>query len=478
MLYNSLSFAVFFLGVLGVYWGLRNHRARLTFLLLASWLFYAAWYPKYLLLFLLVTAMTYAAGLWIAEWANRAQAVRRRIVIGAVVIDLAVLAYFKYGAFLLSSAAAVARVAGADVAPPLLHIILPLGISFYTFQSIAYVVDVYRGEVPAIRNPLKLALFKAFFPQLIAGPIVRASELIPQFVDRRRADPAQIADGLDLIAMGLVKKVMIADRLSGFVDRVFAHPQGLSSASLWLAVYAYAAQIFCDFSGYTDIGRGCAKLLGYDLPINFDAPYASVNIVDFWRRWHITLSRWLRDYLYIPLGGSRRGKVRTYVNLILTMVLGGLWHGASWTFVAWGAFHGISLAVTRLIHDIRGVPAERPLFRGRLYRAGAVLVTFHLVCLGWVLFRAPTFEVARVVTVGLFQFTRFGPADIGSFGWITLMTVGTVLAVLFAIHLALATAAGRVRMTAVPRGVCYAIVIAGLALFASGGAPQFIYFQF
>jgi D-alanyl-lipoteichoic acid acyltransferase DltB (MBOAT superfamily) len=362
-----------------------------------------------------------------------------------------------------------------------LHVVLPLGISFYTFQSIAYIVDVYRGEVAAIRNPLKLALFKAFFPQLIAGPIVRATELVPQFAEKRKANPEQFAEGLDLVAVGLIKKVVIADQIASFADKVFAHPESFSSIVLLLGVYAYSAQIYCDFSGYTDIGRGCAKLLGYELPLNFNFPYVSVNIVDFWRRWHISLSRWLRDYLYIPLGGSRRGKVRTYVNLLITMVLGGLWHGANWTFVAWGALHGIALAMTRLVHDFAKSPAEEPLFQGRLYRTFAVLLTFHLVCVGWVFFRAPTFGVATDVLRGIIIYRRIGAPDLAVFGWITVAVTAASLCAAYAVHVfaharpVLLTSG---RWAVVSRAVLYAVCVIAVTLFAGRGSQQFIYFQF
>ena len=481
MLYNSLSFLAFFAVVFAAYWTIRTNRARLALLLASSLGFYAAWYPRYLLLFLFVTALTYGAGIWLARVPTTETRLRRRIVFSAVASDLAILAYFKYAGFLVTTSSTIASWAGIELAQRTIAIVLPLGISFYTFQSIAYIVDVHRGDVAAIRNPLDLALFKAFFPQLIAGPIVRSDELVPQFASTRRPDPTQLTVGLDLVALGLLKKVVVADQVAVFSDKVFSTPEQFSSGVLLLGIYAYAAQIYCDFSGYTDIGRGCAKLLGYDLPLNFTSPYTSVNIVDFWRRWHMSLSRWLRDYLYIPLGGSRHGSARTYANLAATMVLGGLWHGASWTFIAWGAFHGGLLAITRFTHDRFGVSGEVPLVRGRGYRLLATAATFHAVCLGWVLFRAPDFGVVGRILTGIASATSISVADLAAFGWITLGTTALGLGTAFALHAAgrfLAPVDSGWRLGSVLRGVLYAIVVAVVALFSTGGAQQFIYFQF
>lgn len=482
MLYNSLTYLAFFTVVLAAYWALPGHRPRLVTLLAASWLFYAAWYPGYLALFLLVTALTYGAGLWIGATRQRGPTLARSVLIAAIGADLAMLGFFKYADFGLRSAAAVANVFGADWHPPHPHIVLPLGISFYSFQSIAYLVDVFRGAFPAIRNPLKLALFKAFFPQLIAGPIVRAEEFLPQLSSARRFDPAVAAHGLDLVASGLFKKVLIADMVAPFVDQVYGTPHRYGSLVLLLATYAYAAQIYCDFSGYTDIGRGCAYLLGYELPRNFDHPYFSVNIVDFWRRWHMTLSRWLRDYLYIPLGGGRGGRWKTYRNQLITMTLGGLWHGASWTFVIWGVYHGLLLAGTRFAHERRGVRGEQPLFEGRAYRWLAIVVTFHLVCVGWVFFRAPDFATAFAVLSGIAHFRPLVTADVAEFGYVTLGVTALGLLAAAALHTLTLIGLGRgwpgSRAWAAARPFVYAFVAVGLMLLAGRGAKQFIYFQF
>lgn len=483
MLYNSLSFLVFFVLVFAGYWLLRGNRERMALLLGASWIFYAAWYPSYLILFVAVTALTYYAGVYIGQWRETRPVAAKRLLVGAIAVDLAMLAYFKYTGFFLNVGADVAALFGAEWTPPALHIVLPLGISFYSFQSIAYIVDVYRGDVEVVRSPWKLALFKAFFPQLIAGPIVRAPELVPQFETARKADADMMRRGLDLIAIGVFKKVLIADQLAPFADQVFANPESLGSVTLLLGVYAYTLQIYCDFSGYTDIGRGCARLLGYELPLNFDHPYLSVNIVDFWRRWHMTLSRWLRDYLYIPLGGGRDGALKTYRNLLITMTLGGLWHGANWTFIVWGMYHGALLAITRFVHDRMGVKGEEPLLGGRAYRVYSIVLTFHLVCIGWVFFRAPDMATAWSVLAGIAARAPFGAADASLFEPVTLAIVAAVMLAAILIHvgskrLGDGAAVNVTTPMAIARGAFYAAVTVGVLLFASRGAAQFIYFQF
>jgi alginate O-acetyltransferase complex protein AlgI len=482
VVYNSLTYAVFFIAVTVACWLIPTHRGRLGLLLAASWAFYAAWYPVYLLLLIAVTGFNYQAALLVDRHAAR-PAVARRIMIVAVVANLANLAFFKYANFFLDTWSDVSNaLLGAAWQPPGIDVFLPLGISFYTFQKIAYVVDVYRGDAPVIRNPLKMALFGAFFPQLVAGPIVRPNEFIPQLASKRRFDARMFLHGGDLIAIGVVKKVLIADPIAPFVDGVFADPGAAGSLTLLFAIYAYSVQIYCDFSGYTDIGRGSAYCLGYDLPRNFEAPYLSGNLTEFWRRWHMTLSQWLRDYLYIPLGGNRRGDVRTYWNLLVTMMLGGLWHGASWNFVIWGTLHGVGLAATRWVHERLGVAPTQPLRAGRAYRFVTTLATFHFVALAWVFFRAESFDAALTVLGGLASATWFTPADLDRVGHLRLPAMGALCVGLAALHIAatLATRAGWKRRPAwrVLRPFAWFAVIVACLLFASSGVQQFIYFQF
>jgi D-alanyl-lipoteichoic acid acyltransferase DltB (MBOAT superfamily) len=291
---------------------------------------------------------------------------------------------------------------------PLLKIILPIGISFYTFKTMAYTIEVYRRAITPTKDFVEYALFVSFFPQLLAGPIERAKSLLPQISNPRQITQAKILAGLNLILLGYFKKVAIADTLAPIVDHIFGAPGGMSSGQLWTGVYGYTFQIYGDFSGYTDIARGISLILGFETMENFNAPYLSRNITEFWRRWHISLSTWFRDYLYIPLGGNRRGRTRTYVNLIITMVLCGLWHGAAWTFVLWGTLHGIYLMGHRMIKGEDKAGFSRPqTFAGRVTDLAKIFLTFHIVALTWVLFRASSFESALQYFQGLFRFQQF-----------------------------------------------------------------------
>lgn len=479
MVYNSLTFLIFFVIVMAGYWCIPSHRARLGWLLVASWLFYAAWYPAYLLLMLAATYFCYLAAIGIADNLDRKPERAKWILTCTVVANLLNLAFFKYLDFGLTSAGTLWTWATGEAwVPPRLGIFLPLGISFYTFQLIGYVVDVYRGHTAAIRNPWKMSLFATFFPQLIAGPIVRTQDFLPQLETKRMFSAPQCLHGLDLIAVGLIKKVLVADQLAPFVDRTFADPATAGGLGALLAVYAYAIQIYCDFSGYTDIGRGCAFMLGYTLPSNFNYPYLACNLSDFWRRWHITLSLWLRDYLYIPLGGSRGSEWSIYRNLILTMVLGGLWHGASATFVVWGLFHGVLLAVNRLAHSLAKVHVNEPLFTGRTYRVLATVATFHAVCVGWVFFRAPDFTTVFTILSQIGQLVALtGLRGIQTVGPTALAIGGLLLAHLVSQHLW-----ERKFNTSTPwlllRPWIYAGTAIAIVLTTKATNGAFIYFQF
>ncbi len=331
MLFQTPQFLLFFLAVVTAVAAVRNTAGRKTILLLASWFFYGWWSPLFLLPLLITTFADYAIGLALERR-------RSRLLVGlSVAANLTLLGIFKYFDFFSAN---IAALLGRD--PVLLHIILPLGISFYTFHSISYIVDVYRGEIPACRSPLDYALFIAFFPELVAGPIVRGKQFLPQL---ERPIAIRIDEFAVLrITRGLAKKVLIADNVAVFANAVFADPAQWPSIVIWIATIAFAVQIYCDFSGYTDMAVGLAHVFGFELPVNFDRPYFARSPSEFWRRWHISLSSWLRDYLYIPLGGNRAHRIR---NLLITMLLGGLWHGASWNFVLWGALHAIALIVWR-----------------------------------------------------------------------------------------------------------------------------------
>lgn len=394
MLFPTFEFIVFFCVVLTVYWCLPRHRWRMLWLLTASLYFYMSWNPYLILLILFSASIDYLTALVLERQTH--PSLRRGLLIFSISCNLGLLAFFKYANFFLDSAASAASLFHLPVSHRTLDIILPLGISFYTFETISYVVDVYRGRTRAVRSLLDYALYIMFFPHLVAGPIVRPHDFLPQLRRRKRPDWDRLQLGVQFFLIGLFKKTVLADRLAAVADPIFADPAAFGSGALWLGVVSYSAQIFCDFSGYSDMAIGLAHTLGFRLPMNFNMPYLAVSVTDFWRRWHISLSSWLRDYLYIPLGGSRLGTVRTYCNLIITMLLGGLWHGANWTFVVWGLYHGVLLAAHRAIR----LPEW---FGSRLLRPLAVAGTFLLVTIGWVFFRAQSFTDAGIVLRGLFS---------------------------------------------------------------------------
>ena len=341
MIFSSWPFLAFFLCVFCTYWALPTRRARHVFLFLASCYFYMAWNMWLVALMLFMAFWDYALARMID---TTSQQTRRKLYLTLSISgNLAVLAIFKYADFFILSFRDLLDAIGLSTSLHSLHIILPIGISFYTFQTMSYTIDVYRRVIKPTRSFIDFSMYVIFFPQLVAGPIVRAKDFLPQLASKKHFDKATFTAGLGLFLLGLTKKLFIADQLAPIVDRVFADPTQYATADLWLGMFAYGAQIFCDFSGYSDMAIATAGMLGFKLPQNFASPYLARNITDFWRRWHISLSTWLRDYLYIPLGGSRDGRLRTYRNLMITMLLGGLWHGASWTFMIWGAIHGLLL---------------------------------------------------------------------------------------------------------------------------------------
>lgn len=464
MLFPTVQFAIFFPIVLTISWALMpKQRLWKPFILLASYVFYAAADPRFCLLLAAITLANQLAALGLAATANERG--RKWIVAAAVAFDLGTLAVFKYYGFFAQNIDNLLSAWGLGLPLPLLSIALPVGVSFFTFQAISYTVDVKRRLVePA--SLIDVAIYLSFFPHLVAGPIVRAREFIPQLASARDPEHVAVGAGLGLIGMGLVKKVMIADYLGrAIVDPAFGVPQAYGGPDLFFAAYAYAAQIYCDFSGYTDIAIGLALLMGFIFPQNFRSPYRATGFRDFWRRWHMTLSRFLRDFLYIPLGGNRKGRARTYFNLMATMVLGGLWHGASWTFVLWGGYHGTGLSLEHA-------------FGGRLKTPGWLrwLVTFNLVVFGWILFRSQDLAlfwtyVTRMFTAG------------GSF---RLVTFPAVLALLVVLGLQVVPErtsegieVGVERLSPVLLAVALAalILVVG-ATVPSQGVPPFIYFRF
>jgi D-alanyl-lipoteichoic acid acyltransferase DltB (MBOAT superfamily) len=468
MLFPTFAFGLFFLSLFALVWLVGDRvEWRKLIILVASWVFYGAWDWRFVPLLMASAWMNFAAGALIAR--SPGAGARRWILIAGVAANLTLLGVFKYHGFLVDQGRAALALLNLSVDPPLLQVILPVGVSFFTFQGISYLVDVHRGRCPPA-GLLDVTLLLSFFAHLVAGPIVRGADLIPQFQATPRLDRAMASRGLLLIVWGLFKKTVIASRLAtGLVDPVFLDPAHHGRIDLAAATYGYAVQIYCDFSAYSDMAIGLAALLGYRFPRNFDQPYRAASLRDFWRRWHISLSSWLRDYLYIPLGGGRGGLLAACRNLMITMLLGGLWHGAAWTFVAWGALHGGALCVERAWRAAR--PSSWPAWP----RALGVLVTFHLVCLGWILFRAESFEDALAFLRGFGR--PGGPRPLLSPLELALILIG--LGVQFAPPRLLegwADRLGRLPAPAAALGLAGALLVVD-ALRPAGVAP-FIYFRF
>ncbi len=393
MIFNSITFAIFFLAVLVVLPKLKL-RAANVFLLAASIAFYAFWDWRFLALLGFSTWFNFSLGTRIHLAEERT---RRHLLQFNVAVNLLLLGFFKYYGFFAENLNVLFGTLGWSTSLPTLQIILPLAISFYTFHCLSYTIDIYRRQLTPASHFTDFALYLLLFPHLVAGPIVRAAHLLPQIATPRKPTPKDWQEGLFLIFWGLFKKIVVADNLAPKADRLFAL-QSASTPEVFLGVLAFAFQIYADFSGYTDIARGTARLMGFHFDLNFRFPYLASNPQDFWRRWHISLSEWLRDYLYIPLGGSRKGEPRTYINLMATMIIGGLWHGAAWNFILWGAYHGTLLSIHRIWqHGIK--PKILPLNTGAATSTGssfAVIIMFGCTLYGWLLFRAVSFE--QIVT--------------------------------------------------------------------------------
>jgi len=379
MLFNSYSFFIFFIVIYGLFWLLPGWPAKKILLLIASYFFYAAWNPPYVLILLASTVLDWYLARLIGRTDNPRQ--RKFLLLGSLFCNLGLLGYFKYGNFLLENFQSLCNMLGTTYHPATWNVVLPIGISFYTFASLSYTVDVYRKDIRSDWKFTDYALFVSFFPHLVAGPIVRASALLPQIEKPKLPNGNQVGWGMALLCFGLVSKVVMADSIfTPVVDHVFAHPDRFHFVSAWIAAFSFSGQIYYDFSGYSLCAIGLAMSFGFWFPDNFRYPYAASGFSDFWRRWHVSLSSWLRDYLYIPLGGNRHGELRTYVSLTLTMLIGGLWHGASWMFVLWGALHGMYLALERKLQT----SSLRPI----LPATAKYLLVFLIVTLTWIPFRA------------------------------------------------------------------------------------------
>jgi alginate O-acetyltransferase complex protein AlgI len=495
MLFCSQAYLAFFFVLFLVYWALPWQRARVWLLLAASFYFYASWNHWLALLIGVSTFLDYwlargmdaghgpqlpksQRGLYFLQTLRLSPERYRKILLGISIIgNLGLLCYFKYANFFLQSVEAALHAAGASASLPVLQVILPVGISFYTFEAINYTVDVYRRKVAAERNLANFMLFITFFPHLVAGPIVRARDFLPQTHRPKHWDWARLNLGAQYFLMGLFKKLAIADRMACFVDPIFADPAQYKTHTVWMAVLAYALQIYGDFSGYTDMAIGSAHMLGYKLAQNFNMPYLATSIAEFWRRWHISLSSWLRDYLFIPLGGSKGGRRQTCRNLLITMTLGGLWHGANWTFIIWGVVHGLLLIGHRLFRDFaRARPRLDGVLHSRLGSAACLGITFMTVCCTWVLFRAVSLD-----QVGQIFHRLFIPAASGANSPVPAAgLVYAYLVVMLCHWVALQVWFKRVAVRLPPpvAGFGYAALLTFVLIMAPASGKAFIYFQF
>ena len=471
LIFNSGFFLLLFpFFLIGYFLLAKTHRPKLTFVTLFSLYFYYKSSGIYFLILIGSTIVDYT----LANWIYRAPTKTKKLVllIISLVANLGLLGYFKYTNFLFEI---FAGVTGGEFQP--MDIFLPVGVSFFTFQSLSYTVDIYRGTLKPVDNIFDYAFFVSFFPQLVAGPIVRASEFIPQIYQPTKVTKEMFGRGVFLICTGLFKKAVISNYISlNFVDRIFDAPTLYTGLENLFGVYGYALQIYCDFSGYSDMAIGIALLLGFHFCLNFDSPYQSKNITEFWRRWHMSLSTWLRDYLYFSLGGNRKGKFRTYVNLMLTMLLGGLWHGASFRFILWGGLHGAALAVHKVFTDFTG-KSQSPKVVWNILGA---LLTFHFVCFCWIFFRAPDMQVAGQVLSQIFtQFSIhvFPEFVVGYKAVLSLMVIGYVL------HFIPKSIEQKAEntVTNMPLALKTALLVAMIILVIqtkSAGIQPFIYFQF
>jgi D-alanyl-lipoteichoic acid acyltransferase DltB (MBOAT superfamily) len=480
MLFNSLEFLVFFPLVVALYFGLPQ-RARTPMVLVASCVFYMAFIPAYIAILLVTILIDYFAGIWLERVSGPH---RRWLLLVSILATCAVLFVFKYFNFFFDSATGFAALFGWTLPRPALAIILPIGLSFHTFQSLSYVVEVYYRRQKAEHNFLVYATYVMFFPQLVAGPIERPQNLLHQFRECHRWDYARVTSGLRRMALGFFKKVVIADRLALYVNDVYAAPSHFNGLQLTIATLFFAYQIYCDFSGYSDIAIGSARVLGFDLMENFRTPYYSRSIGEFWHRWHISLSTWFRDYLYIPLGGSRVSRSRWYMNVLVTFAVSGLWHGASWTYVVWGALNGGYLVVGMLTQPFRErMYALVGLSRDSFIRSGVALVTtFVLTCLAWIVFRAATLQDAWYVATHLWQGWNLSEIRTEQFLLRQMPIALGSIALLELIQLLQRRRRSLSELLAtrplVIRWPVYAAFVLAVVLFGVYRKSQFIYFQF
>ncbi|MEB0263184.1 MULTISPECIES: MBOAT family O-acyltransferase [unclassified Mucilaginibacter] len=494
MVFNSYTFVIFFAIILGLHNLPISWKAKKINLLIASYLFYAAWNPPFILLLWLSTVVDFFVGRALYTQPNKSK--RHLLLIISLIGNLGMLCFFKYGGFILENFVTLSNAIGLNYHPAKPNIILPAGISFYTFTTLCYTIDMYKKKSKPVKSLLDFSLFVTFFPHLVAGPIVRPPQLVPQFETPRTATGQQLLNGLLLLTLGLFMKVVCADTLlASTSDTVFSSPGNMGPLDAWAGVLAFSGQIFFDFAGYSTSAIGVALCLGFILPQNFLYPYAAIGFSDFWRRWHITLSSWLRDYLYIPLGGNREGKFRAYINVMITMLIGGLWHGANWTFVAWGCLHGFYLWIEKALKDSRikkpHLPDSAPLAPviatasfapvlpgksngGFLY----ALFTFLLICVTWVFFRSATFAIAwRLLKSMAGQAPPAGPPLLTT---AALLQVAIVVSLMLAFHWFMRDTTVLKTSAKLPwwlLGIVWALLLI-LIILSQGTSKSFIYFQF
>ena len=493
MVFNSYTFIVFFMVMLVLHNLPFPWKVKKINLLLASYIFYAAWNPPFILLLWLSTVVDYFVGRALYTQENKHK--KRLLLVVSLIGNLGMLCFFKYGGFLLENFTHLVNLLGMDFHPAKPNIILPAGISFYTFTTLCYTIDMYKKKSEPVKSLLDFSLFVTFFPHLVAGPIVRPPQLVPQFETPRKASQQQLMQGLLLVTLGLFMKVVLADSmLSAAANKVFNAHDIVSTLDAWMGVLAFSGQIFFDFAGYSTCAIGVALCLGFVLPHNFLYPYAAIGFSDFWRRWHITLSAWLRDYLYIPLGGNRNGKYRTYINLMLTMLLGGLWHGANWTFVVWGALHGFYLWVEKIIADFRhdrvkaiavtpagevGVlgPVPEVFKKKNLSNFMLAMVTFFFINVTWVFFRAPDFTSAWHMLTSMFSNVHNGAQLLTT---MSIIKVSVIIFFVVIFHWLMRNTRVLVVAEKLPwwlLGLIWSVLLI-LLILSQESSSSFIYFQF
>ncbi len=494
MVFNSYTFIAFFIIMLILHNLPFTWKVKKINLLIASYIFYAAWNPPFILLLWLATIVDYFVGRALYNQENKNK--RKLLLVISLIGNLGMLIFFKYGTFLLENFTTLVNAMGMDYHPAKPNIILPAGISFYTFTTLCYTIDMYKKKSEPVKSLLDFSLFVTFFPHLVAGPIVRPPQLVPQFETPRKASQQQLMQGLLLISLGLFMKVVLADSLlAQSANDVFNSKSILKTLDAWTGVLAFSGQIFFDFAGYSTCAVGVALCLGFVLPQNFLYPYAAIGFSDFWRRWHITLSAWLRDYLYIPLGGNRNGKFRTYINLMITMLLGGLWHGANWTFVVWGALHGAYLWGEKIIQDFRAKSKALTLSAtpsGELGVLGAIpkvfkektvrnfiyaMITFFFINVTWVFFRAPNFTAAWHLLTAMFYGMPKAEALLTT---LSILKVGVIVVLMVAFHWMMRNTNVLTVAEKMPwwlLGIIWSVLLV-LLVWSQESSSSFIYFQF